>query len=169
MGDRMQAMAQAVRGLCAQPSTSLIQTTAIYETAPWVGSGGDPNQPWYLNAMVAIETPLLPEALLTLCQHQETQQGRQPAVERQHNGPRVLDVDILWCDAFPAYQSPTLTLPHPRFATRACTLVPLLEHWGEWVHPTTGQTLLQLHQALPSVEPVRLHSVAPWGALLPVG
>ncbi len=167
LGDRLAAMAHAIDGLLQQPGTRVVQSSAIYETAPWGTAEQTENQPWYLNAVVEIDTLLTPTQLLAVCQQLELHAGRLPEDKRPLNAPRTLDVDILWCQQVPVLTTEQLTLPHPRFHTRACTLVPLLEHWADWQHPVTGHTLVQHHVDLPAVEPVKLHSIAPWVSSAP--
>jgi len=58
-----------------------------------------------------------------------------------------------WCDLPLEAQKTTapseLVLPHPRLAQRAFVLVPAREVAPDWVHPVTGQTISQMHDALP--------------------
>jgi 2-amino-4-hydroxy-6-hydroxymethyldihydropteridine diphosphokinase len=42
----------------------------------------------------------------------------------------------------------TLTIPHPRMNERAFVLVPLAEIAPHWIEPLSGQTILQLSQAI---------------------
>jgi len=70
-----------------------------------------------------VATTLEPQALLAELQRLELAAGR---VRPYLNAPRTLDLDILLYDAL-TLASPTLTIPHPRMATRAFVLVPLAE------------------------------------------
>ncbi|MEM7495419.1 MAG: 2-amino-4-hydroxy-6-hydroxymethyldihydropteridine diphosphokinase [Myxococcota bacterium] len=52
------------------------------------------------------------------------------------NGPRTLDIDVLWCDASPSV-IPELTVPHPRLSRRPWALLPAMEaaRQAGWVLP----------------------------------
>ncbi|MEB3199729.1 MAG: 2-amino-4-hydroxy-6-hydroxymethyldihydropteridine diphosphokinase [Synechococcaceae cyanobacterium] len=63
-----------------------------------------------------------PQALLQRMQELELRFGRR---RREHWGPRLLDLDLLWC-APHRCDSPELTLPHPLLTQRTFVLAPLL-------------------------------------------
>jgi len=118
LGDRQATLRAALAAMAGLPGTRLQRTSSLYRSAP-VDAGG----PDYLNAVVQVETTLAPHALLAQLQAIEQAAGR----ERPYrNAPRTLDLDILLYDAL-TLASPTLTIPHPRMATRAFVLVPLAE------------------------------------------
>lgn len=117
----------------------------FWKTAPVPVS----DQPWYINAVVSVETALPPEALLALLHRIEAEAGRVRGVV---NAARTLDLDLL------AYgrriiSSPDgekgLIVPHPRLAGRAFVLLPLQDIAEEWIHPVTGQNLTDMISKLP--------------------
>ena len=93
----------------------------LFRTAP---VGGPPDQPDYLNAVVLLQG-LRPDpdplALLLELQALERRFGRE---RRERWGPRLLDLDLLWCGEQRCRQG-ELELPHPRLAERAFVLAPL--------------------------------------------
>lgn len=119
LGDRATLLRAALVTLQRGGDVQVVTESAVYETAPV----GGPEQPDYLNMVVAVATALEPEALLERCLAIEAEHGR---VRRERWGPRTLDLDLL---AFGAEErrSERLTLPHPRMAERAFVLVPLAE------------------------------------------
>jgi len=118
LGDARSTVRQAVQDLGTLPQTRLVQASSLYRTAPIDSSGPD-----YINAVAEVATTLDPQALLAELQRLELAAGR----ERPYlNAPRTLDLDILLYDAL-TLDSPTLTIPHPRMATRAFVLMPLAE------------------------------------------
>jgi len=121
LGDREAHLVQAVRTMA--PWAHLRAASSLYETAPV----GGPPQPWYLNAVVAVDTLLSPLELLWACQEVERQAGRQRTVRW---GPRTLDLDVLWYDN-QTVATATLTLPHPRVQERRFVLEPWHEIWPE--------------------------------------
>ncbi|MEG2829516.1 MAG: 2-amino-4-hydroxy-6-hydroxymethyldihydropteridine diphosphokinase, partial [Edwardsiella sp. (in: enterobacteria)] len=91
-----------------------------YRTRPL----GPQDQPDYVNAAVALETALSPEALLDCTQRIERLQGRERKAERW--GPRTLDVDIMLFGE-QVIHSERLTVPHYDMKNRSFMLVPLAE------------------------------------------
>ena len=116
LGDRLGTLQAAVDAIAALPAVSVTGISPVYETAPV----GGPDQPDYLNAVLAGQTTLSPRSLLDALQSIEATAGRVRSVRW---GARTLDLDII------AYGSlvdddPVVTLPHPRAATRGFVLGP---------------------------------------------
>jgi 2-amino-4-hydroxy-6-hydroxymethyldihydropteridine diphosphokinase len=93
--------------------------SALYRTPPW----GVLEQPPFVNAALALDTELDPDALLAALKALERDLGR---VAAERWGPRAIDLDILDVDGV-RRSDPNLTLPHPRLFERAFALVPLAE------------------------------------------
>ena len=124
LGDRRALLQAAVDALPAHGITPT-RSSSVYATA---AVGGPPGQPDYLNACLAVETDLAPEAVLAACKAIERALGRpaqgDPAYVDQ--GPRPIDLDVLLLgDTTVAGER--LTVPHPRMRERRFVLVPLLE------------------------------------------
>jgi 2-amino-4-hydroxy-6-hydroxymethyldihydropteridine diphosphokinase len=119
LGDRLSMLQRAVDGLDEEPGIRVVASSRIWETDPV----GGPEQPDYLNAVLAIDTDLDPHALLAACHRVEAALGR---VREVRWGPRTIDVDILSVDAL-SVDDADLTVPHPRMTERAFVLLPLLE------------------------------------------
>lgn len=110
----------AIHALGEIPRSRVVNVSSFYRTPPL----GPQDQPDYLNAAVALETTLSPEALLDHTQRIELQQGRVRKAERW--GPRTLDLDImLFGDA--VINSERLTVPHYDMRNRGFMLWPLFE------------------------------------------
>jgi len=105
--------------LAGQAGLSVERSSRVYETDPV----GGPPQPDYLNAVIEVETSLLPQELLAACMDVEQRMGR---VRDERWGPRVIDIDLLTYDDERVDQ-PDLVIPHPRMHERAFVLVPLVE------------------------------------------
>ncbi|WP_286998050.1 MULTISPECIES: 2-amino-4-hydroxy-6-hydroxymethyldihydropteridine diphosphokinase [Comamonas] len=118
LGDRGEALLQALRAMAALPQTQLLAVSSLYSSAPVDATGPD-----YLNAVAALQTQKSPEAFLQALQTLELAAGR----ERPYrNAPRTLDLDILlWGNA--QLDTPALTVPHPRMYERAFVLLPLAQ------------------------------------------
>lgn len=116
----------------------------LFRTAP---VGGPPDQPDYLNAVVlleAIRPDPDPRALLAGLQQLERRFGRE---RRERWGPRLLDLDLLWCGAAVCRQG-ELELPHPRLAQRAFVLAPLAAIEPELVPPLPDEAPLSCGRRL---------------------
>ena len=99
------------------PDTRLLQRSQLYRTPPW----GVLEQPPFINAAVQLDTALSPHRLLDALIEIEQRAGR---VRVQRNGPRTLDLDLLYVDGV-QLDDERLTLPHPRMTERAFVLLPL--------------------------------------------
>ncbi|MFN8760134.1 MAG: 2-amino-4-hydroxy-6-hydroxymethyldihydropteridine diphosphokinase [Tagaea sp.] len=125
-------------------ATRVRARSRLYESPPWPQPS---DQPWYVNAVVRLETAFDPEALLAHLHAIEREFGR---VRGSRNAARTLDLDLLDYEGRVRDGDPTL--PHPRLATRAFVLLPLRDVAPEWRHPLDGRTLAALIAALPTGE-----------------
>ncbi len=128
LGDRPRNLAAALQAL--PPLVSVTAESAIYETPPW----GYADQPAFLNMAVKAETELPPQELLAHLKQIEASLGREKTFA---NGPRLIDLDILFYDNL-VLESPPLVIPHPRLHERAFVLLPLADLNPELVHPKLG-------------------------------
>lgn len=119
LGNRRENIEHAVQALDRVPKTSVLRVSKIYETAPV----GYADQDAFYNACIELESALNPHEILGVCLGTEAGFGR---VREFQNGPRVLDLDVLFAENEPI-DSANLTLPHPRWHERRFVLVPLLE------------------------------------------
>lgn len=118
LGDRGEALLQALQSMAVLPHTQLVAVSSLYSSAPVDATGPD-----YLNAVAALDTTQAPHAFLQALQALELAAGR----ERPYrNAPRTLDLDIvLWGDE--QLNTPTLVVPHLRMRERAFVLLPLAQ------------------------------------------
>ena len=134
MGDRQANLRAAIDAL--EPDVHPIACSPVYETPPW----GYLDQPKFLNQVVKAETHLIPIDLLEYIKEIEVQQGR---LETFRNGPRSIDLDIIFYDQ-EVIDSPPLTIPHPHMETRAFVLVPLADLAPHHQHPILGVSVIDL-------------------------
>jgi len=128
LGDRLAALSAAAAAL--PPAVMVAARSPVYETPPW----GFTDQPAFLNQALRAATALSPLALLAYLKQIEARLGRQPTIR---NGPRVIDLDILFYDDL-NLSTPVLTIPHPRLHERAFVLQPLTAIAPDLRHPVLG-------------------------------
>lgn len=118
LGNAAQTVQWAMRALAELPNTSVMASSSLYRSAPVDAAGPD-----FINAVVLIKTELAPLVLLHALQALEAQAGR----ERPYvNAPRTLDLDLIF-HGDTTMHTAELTLPHPRWQTRAFVVLPLAE------------------------------------------
>ena len=136
--ETVRAGVQAMAGL-----GNVIAQSSFYRTAPV----GFHEQPYFINAVVRLETGLEPEELLGELLAIERSFGRERRASIP-KGPRTLDLDLLLVvdDEGKAvvHESPSLTLPHPEMASRRFVLEPLAEIAPELRDPVWQKTMRQL-------------------------
>jgi 2-amino-4-hydroxy-6-hydroxymethyldihydropteridine diphosphokinase len=133
--------AQVAAAIRALRALGHVRASSLYRTEPL----GDPDQPWYVNAVCELRTELGPGALFERLQELERRAGR-PA-RRARGAARVLDLDLLLYDDL-SLDSGSLEIPHPRYHERRFVLDPLVELAPGVCDPRTGLTALELRDAL---------------------
>lgn len=119
LGDRMATLERALDGVGSLDATYVLAVANVVESEPW----GVTDQPAFANTVACIDTAIPADRLLVALKDLEAELGRTEGVRY---GPRVIDIDILlYGDE--EWETPTLTIPHPRLAERDFVVTPLLE------------------------------------------
>ena len=140
-GDRSASLTEAKRRLAGLPQSSLVATSALYESEP---VDCPPGTRPFCNAVVQLETALVPLALLDALQAIEVAMGRAPT--RPKNVPRLIDLDLLLCD-HEIIRTDRLTVPHPLMCERLFVLLPLAELSPDLVVPGRERKVRELLDA----------------------
>jgi 2-amino-4-hydroxy-6-hydroxymethyldihydropteridine diphosphokinase len=140
-GPPRQTLSAALDALAAEGVT-VARRSRWYETAPVPVS----DQPWYVNAVAAIETAITPVELLALLHRVEERFGR---IRGERNAPRIVDLDLLAYGEEVSDGANGLVLPHPRLHERGFVLLPLRDVAPHWRHPRLGRTVDEMIAALP--------------------
>ena len=125
-GDCKALIGRAIALLAKEFSPAHLRLSSYVESEPW---GYDsPNR--FLNRGVMLDTDveIYPEEVLRRTQAVEREVGGE-SPHRNADGTycdRPIDIDIIDIDGL-VYQSPTLTLPHPRARLRRFVLIPISE------------------------------------------
>ncbi|MDO1448898.1 2-amino-4-hydroxy-6-hydroxymethyldihydropteridine diphosphokinase [Rhodocytophaga aerolata] len=135
LGNKHQNLLEVMVHLSEQAGR-IIKTSSIYETMPW----GVTDQPAYWNQVLLLQTTLLPQELLQVINSIEKELGRERRIRWE---ARIIDIDILYFND-QIIETETLSIPHPRIASRRFTLVPLAEIAPQFVHPVLGKTNQEL-------------------------
>ncbi|GCE06837.1 2-amino-4-hydroxy-6-hydroxymethyldihydropteridine diphosphokinase [Dictyobacter aurantiacus] len=138
LGDRRAHLQEALRRLRAV--VDIQQVSTVYETEPV----GYLDQPCFFNIVCHGYTNLTPQELLRRAKTIEHQLGRQETIR---NGPRPVDIDILFYDTL-VYTEENLVIPHPRMHERAFVLVPLAEIAPAMQDPRSGKSVQELLQGV---------------------
>jgi 2-amino-4-hydroxy-6-hydroxymethyldihydropteridine diphosphokinase len=134
LGDRLGNLKQAIVALT--PQMEVRAKSEVYETPPW----GYEDQPPFLNQVVKVKTYLDPEALLKHLKRLEVALGRK---ESFPNGPRLIDIDILFYDDLVLNKS-SIVIPHPRLHERAFVLLPLMDIDPNLIHPVNKKSVREM-------------------------
>jgi 2-amino-4-hydroxy-6-hydroxymethyldihydropteridine diphosphokinase len=134
MGNRAANLKEAIAAL--PPQMEVKAKSKVYETLPW----GHTDQEKFLNQVLKVKTYVEPEALLKHLKRLEVALGR---VATFQNGPRLIDMDILFYDDL-VFESPVLTIPHPRVHERGFVLLPMMDISPDFVHPVKQKSVRDL-------------------------
>ena len=123
LGHRLAALRQARARVLSWPGIDAAdcRSAPLYETEP-VGCPAGSRA--FYNTVIEVEADdsLSPDGFLACLREIERALGRPSRYPR--NAPRPVDLDILYAGAL-KLDTPALTLPHPRLATRRFVLEPL--------------------------------------------
>jgi 2-amino-4-hydroxy-6-hydroxymethyldihydropteridine diphosphokinase len=145
LGDRASNLRSAISQL--KSAGSLRAVSAFYETQPVEV----PDQPWFLNCVIALETEKTAKQILEFALKTEAYMGR---LRMSDKGPRNIDIDIVLFGE-QIVNEPGLRIPHPAMLQRRFVLEPLAEVAPEACHPLLRKTVRELLAELPEGQAVR--------------
>jgi 2-amino-4-hydroxy-6-hydroxymethyldihydropteridine diphosphokinase len=137
--NRKQYIGKAI--LLLQEKINDVTIASLYETKPQYFE----DQNTFLNTVLSGSTNLELQELLQFTKTIEKKVGR---VERFRNGPREIDIDILFYDNV-VYKDEDLEIPHPRLQEREFVLVPFSDINEDFFHPVLKKTIRELLDTLP--------------------
>ncbi|HEX8931821.1 MAG TPA: 2-amino-4-hydroxy-6-hydroxymethyldihydropteridine diphosphokinase, partial [Patescibacteria group bacterium] len=134
IGNKKEQINSAVKLLGQQIKN--IQLAKFYETKPMYYE----DQEDFLNTALKGETELSPEELLKFVKTIEKKLGRQ---KRFRNGPREIDIDILFYDDL-ILNEKNLIIPHPQIPEREFVLKPLMDMAPDFIHPVLQKSIHEI-------------------------
>ncbi len=144
--DSPRSTLKAALAQMANCGIAILKTSRLYESEPVPKS----DQPWFVNAVVAVETALSAAELLRTLHEIEESLGRKRRLRWE---ARIIDLDILaydeeiypapeyWHGAAKNITSREMIIPHPRLHERLFVLKPLMDICPDWKHPLSGKTV----------------------------
>lgn len=135
LGRREAAVLAALRRLQAAGAARVTALSSLYESE----ADGIPGAPRFINAVAEVAALLPAVDLLERMQSIEAGMGRTGG----HQQSREIDLDLIAYGSESGVRGP-LTLPHPRFHSRAYVLFPLQEIAPAFVCPRTGTRIADL-------------------------
>ncbi len=140
MGDRKYFIKKGISFL--ETLGTIIAESSLYETTP-IGMDKSANN--FINSVVALESKIEPEKLLTKIKHFESSMGRD--TKKSHMMSRRIDIDIVFVENR-IINTFTLKVPHPEAVNREFVLEPLAEIFPEYIHPVYGIQISELLRKL---------------------
>lgn len=144
--DSPKAVLEAALAEMAGCDIVVTQLSRFYQSEPVPAS----DQPWFVNAVAAVETDLSADSLLKRLHEIEATLGRQRRVRWE---ARVIDLDILafhdqilpsaakWSESGQNIAAKEIVIPHPRLHERLFVLKPLSDICPDWTHPVIGKSV----------------------------
>ncbi len=129
---------ESALSLIDQQIGQVVERSSLYETEPW----GLENQDNFINQAVKVISDKSPQKVLDIIKEIELKIGR---TVTEHWGPRVIDIDILYCDDM-VMDAENIKIPHPQISNRNFVLVPLIEIAGDMMDPVLQITIDEIYE-----------------------
>ncbi|MBK3518681.1 2-amino-4-hydroxy-6-hydroxymethyldihydropteridine diphosphokinase [Carboxylicivirga marina] len=137
-GNVISSLKTSIELLSQQLGAPIIESS-YYESEAW---GFEASQN-FINMVVEFRSNLEPIELLDFTQKIEKELGRKEKTGTQYES-RPIDIDILFIND-EQINLPRLIVPHQHLHKRRFTLLPLMEHWADFIHPVYNQSIRTLN------------------------
>ncbi len=137
VGDRIEFIAAAIRGIADFETTVVDAVSNVYQTEPV----GTVQQNDFLNLAVSVQTDLSYQQFHQKMKWLEQEIGR---TDSERWGPREIDIDLLLFDSL-IVNTDIVRIPHGELIQRKFVLRPLSEIAPNKVHPILHKTIEELH------------------------
>jgi 2-amino-4-hydroxy-6-hydroxymethyldihydropteridine diphosphokinase len=153
MADPVSNCLESIDRIAAFARSTITGRSSLYRTEPV----GMPDQDWFVNCVVEIETRFKALTLLDILQKIENDMGR---IRKDRWGPRTIDFDILLYGQ-EIITEDNLIIPHPELHKRRFVLVPMCEIAPYAIHPSYGISMMGLLNRLEDLNAVELITLGP--------
>ncbi len=137
VGDRVEFLAAAIRGIADFEMTVVDAVSDVYQTEPV----GNVPQNEFLNLAISVRTDLEHQYFHQKMKVLEQSIGR---TESERWGPREIDIDLLLFDSLIIITN-AIKIPHVELANRKFVLQPLSEIAPMAIHPVLHKTIEELN------------------------
>jgi 2-amino-4-hydroxy-6-hydroxymethyldihydropteridine diphosphokinase len=142
LGDKQKNIEEALDKI-AERIGNIISLSAFYLTNPVDFQ----SENIFVNCVCEVTTRVNACRLFLIAQGIEKEMGRSSKSKDGQYADRIIDIDLILAEDL-VIDTPELTIPHPRFHTRAFVLDPLCEIAPDLVHPLSGKTVKELRTEL---------------------
>ncbi|HEU19689.1 MAG TPA: 2-amino-4-hydroxy-6-hydroxymethyldihydropteridine diphosphokinase [Deltaproteobacteria bacterium] len=153
LADPVSNCLESIDRIAAFARSKITGRSSLYRTEPV----GMPDQDWFVNCVVEIETRFKASTLLDILQKIENDMGR---LRKDRWGPRTIDLDILLYGQEIIIED-NLIIPHPELHKRRFVLVPMCEIAPYAIHPSYGISMMGLLNRLEDLNAVELITLGP--------
>lgn len=150
--DRLAHLREGRAAMSRIPGTSIAASSPVYETDP-VDVPVPHQSLLFLNACVILAASLPVADFARELHRIEAECGRVRTGTK--NTPRTLDLDLIYA-GLEVMDTPELTIPHPRWATRRFVVRPLCDVRPDFVLPGQTRSVAEILLALPDTPKVVL-------------
>lgn len=155
-GDRIRHLRKARAAIRRLPGAGIVGCSAVYETEP-VDVPARFAGKKFLNAVVVVRSSLTPEVMAKRLLAIERACGRRRSMK---NAPRSIDIDMVYAGCV-RLRTSSLTIPHPRWASRRFVVEPLAELRPSLVLPGKRLCVKSVLDRLP-VRPAAVVMASRW-------
>jgi 2-amino-4-hydroxy-6-hydroxymethyldihydropteridine diphosphokinase len=142
LGDKQKNIEEALDKI-AERIGNIVSLSAFYLTSP----AGFQSANIFVNCVCEVTTYVNTDRLFSITQNIEKEIGRMDKSKNGQYADRIIDIDLILAGDL-VIDTPELTVPHPRFHTRAFVLDPLYEIAPDLVHPLLGKSVRELRAEL---------------------
>ena len=142
-GDRFQNIEKAIY-FFEHHGIKIIKKSSYYESLSYP----DQKNPKFINIVIAVESELVPEQLISILLFIEEKLERK---RNKKNDPRTCDIDIIDYNNKVSnfrYKNLNFDVPHKELHRRNFVLFPLREIFPKWKHPVTNEDINLLIEKL---------------------